>query len=73
MTVYNERHALPHRVMQTAVEGRIEERAEGPTGFVRELEADLVLSLETAMALRAWLDDKIRRLEGARRQGASVQ
>lgn len=42
---------------------------EGKKGVVREVEVGVVMTLDTAKLLRAWLDDNITRLETALRSG----
>lgn len=58
--IYNERPAIPrttHHVLdengQISDEGSV---VDGRDGFVREMEADLVMSVETARALAVWLN-----------------
>lgn len=65
--VYSERPTIPQVTEAEFVEGGTltEHPVEKKDGMVREVEADLVMSLETAKALREWLDDKIGQLEEA--------
>ena len=63
MTVYSERLPLPQRVVHTVADGvlgpELVEKRISRSGLFREMEADLVLSVATAVSLRAWLDDRI--------------
>lgn len=65
MAVYNERSPVPKKIVQKVDESgklgsEIPERRNVRSGVFRELEADLVFTIETAVALRDWLDDKIK-------------
>jgi hypothetical protein len=71
--IYNERPAIPrttHHILDQ--DGRITDQGtvvDGRDGFVRELEADLIMSLDTARSLSEWLntilkDDVIENEEG---------
>lgn len=58
--VYSERPAIPRVVSQAVDETGVlvdgdEQTIESKSGFVRELQADLVLSPEVAIALSRWL------------------
>ena len=69
-----------HNAMPTAVYNRVEghegngvflgpeilEKREGDSAVVRELEVGLIFNMETAVAMRTWLDDKIRQFEAER-------
>jgi hypothetical protein len=70
MAIYNDRFALPQKLASPTGEAtaEIDLQADGGPHFIREIEAHLVFSLESAVGMRDWLDDKIRRLEAARRQ-----
>ena len=68
MAIFSERRAIPRRVVYQLSEGRVGpeiEREERP-GLVREVEADLVMSLEAAVAIREWLDGRIEMLRELR-------
>ena len=39
------------------------EKRSGRSGIYREVEGDLILSLQTAIAMRTWLDQKINELQ----------
>ena len=63
MAVYNERQPIPkvvtHKIDKGIIGQEILEKREGRHGLFREIEADLIISEETAIALRTWLDGKI--------------
>lgn len=40
-----------------------EVKREGKEGFVREIEAGIIMDLEVAKVVRDWLDDKIKTFE----------
>jgi hypothetical protein len=72
--VYSERPAIPqlteHEVRvdpanhaDTLGPGKV---IEGRAGFVRELEVDLIISRNQAVAFRDWLDAKIKELDDLR-------
>jgi len=65
MSLYNEREPLPKRTAYfVEKDGSLGEEArdfrESKEGFVRELEIGAVISVETAIAIRNWLDKAIR-------------
>src|SRR5689334_12561172 len=76
IAVYNERQPIPKRVFHNVKDGVLQPetmaKRDGRTGLFREVEADLVLSLEGAMALRAWLDEKITEMQNTRAQMLAV-
>ena len=64
MAVYSERRPIPKRTVHVISEegvlgDEVSDKREVRDAFVREVEADLVISLEVAQAMRAWLDDRI--------------
>lgn len=64
MALFNERLALPTRIVQ-AIEGdklglEIRGKRQSRDTIVRELEIDVVMDVERAIVIRDWLDDKIR-------------
>jgi hypothetical protein len=63
--VYNERPAIPQMVVQRVEAGRLgeEEQKVGREGIVRELEADVIVSLQLAKGIRDWLSRQIADLE----------
>lgn len=67
MAFYSERSAIPDvgKLTISAKTGQITkpEEYEADSEIVREMEADVVLDLSTAIRVRSWLDDKIRDLQ----------
>ena len=67
MAVYNESLSIPDRITHSFADGalgdEILEKRDGETRIIRRLEADLVMSLETAIGFRVWLDTKINELQ----------
>lgn len=65
MTVYSERPALPktskHKLTADGDLG--DPTFTGKEGFVREMDADLIFDRDTAIAMRDWLDDRIKDME----------
>jgi hypothetical protein len=64
VAVYSERRPLPRKTIHPiSTEGKlgdeIRDRRESRDAFVREVEANLVMDLDTAKALREWLDAHI--------------
>jgi hypothetical protein len=62
---FSERQAIPRRIVHRVEEDRtlgpeIEEERVTRGGFVREVEVDVVMNISTAIALRDWLNEKIR-------------
>lgn len=64
MAVFSERSALPTASHFDVVAGKAQPEVitETRSGVVRELEADIVMSLPVAIAAHAWLGDKIEYL-----------
>ena len=65
ITFYNERGAIPDKSIVTLSDsGEVKrERNERSSAIVREVEADVIVDLPTAMQLHAWLTDKIELLQ----------
>jgi hypothetical protein len=66
MAVYSERGAIPRRVVHaTTPEGTLGEEThkEVRADIVREVEADIIMDLSVAIALREWLDTRIKVLQ----------
>jgi len=68
MTLFNERYAIPtHMEHALSPHGHVGEEDLSArvcrSNIVRELEADVVMNLETAKLLHSWLNDKISQLE----------
>ena len=63
MALYSERRAIPTKVIHAVVNGElgpeIPAKRQGRKGLVREVEIDVVMTIEQAEALRMWLVDKI--------------
>jgi len=70
MSIFSERQPIPKKVVQKIQHGvlgaEILEKRESRSGIFRELEADLAISLDVAVALRVWLDQRINELQQAR-------
>ncbi len=71
---FSERHAIPQEeelVLQP--DGSLGDLVAGSRrsreGIVREMDVDLVMSLEVARSLRTWLNDKIALLESGAARG----
>ena len=65
-SVYSERPAIPQTAEhQVSIEGRLSEplSQEGKQGIVRELDADLIMTMQTATELRDWLSKRIEQME----------
>jgi hypothetical protein len=69
MAVYNERSPIPKSVTHSVHKGglgpEIREKRTGRTAIFREVEANLIMNLDIAIAVRAWLDEKIGQLQKA--------
>jgi hypothetical protein len=76
MSVFSERSPIPKKVVHQVSHGllgpEIIDKREVREGIFREVEADLVMSMEVAIALRGWLDDKIKELQSVREMIAST-
>lgn len=67
MAFYNERHAIPRRSELSIVDGQpgIETVVETKGGFVREVEVDVIMDINAAMAMYVWLGQKIEQMRNA--------
>lgn len=68
MAVFSERGAIPQKITlrpSPIKPGEIEEEREGKSGTVRSVGAVLHFDINTALALRGWLDDKIAQFQEA--------
>lgn len=69
MSVFSERSPVPVKMVQRVSNGilgeEIAEKRVSKRGVFREVEADLVLSVDTAIAVRNWLDEKIQQAQSA--------
>jgi hypothetical protein len=66
MNVYGDRTPIPKTMgHEIRADNRIgtETRREGKQGVIREVEADIVIDVETAKAMVHWLNDKIVAVE----------
>jgi len=77
VAVYNERQPIPKKVFHNLTDGmpqpeNLAKRQVRP-GLFREVEADLVMSVEMAVILRNWLDEKITEIQNVRAQLAALQ
>ena len=64
MSFWNERAPIPqiieHEIESNGTLGKeIEASRIGKTGLVREVDVDVIMNLETAIAVKKWLDEKI--------------
>jgi len=70
MAVFNERQPIPQKVFHPVKDGVLQpetmEKRVVRSGLFREVEADLIMNMEVAMALRAWLDEKITEMQNMR-------
>jgi hypothetical protein len=70
MSIFSERQPIPKKIVQKIQHGElgaeIPEKRVGRSGIFRELEADLVMNVEVAISLRAWLDQRINELQQTR-------
>lgn len=72
--VYSERAAIPQTTEHDlSAEGRLGDvvSQEGKEGIVRELDVDLIMTMQTAIDLRDWLNARIGELENAIAQHAT--
>lgn len=81
MAFFNERQPIPDEVVHEAVEAtggfaigtEIPGSRVGKAGIVRELEVDVVMNVETAVAVHAWLGKKIEELKNIKDAQAGRQ
>jgi len=63
MSVYNQRRPIPQKVVHEIEDQELgderEEERESKEGVVREVEANIVMDVNTAVALRNWIDEKL--------------
>jgi hypothetical protein len=76
---YTERLPIPTLVEHAATDlggGQMrlgkEIRREGKDGIVRDVEVGVIMTVDMAMKLRGWLDDKISKLTEVHEAGASI-
>jgi hypothetical protein len=75
MALFNERRPIPRKTVHpVTADGTLGaedlNRRETRQAFVREIEVDVVLDLETAAILHTWLGDKIQQASAARNAAA---
>jgi len=67
MAVFNERLPIPQQSVYKLVDGGLGEEISDERiqkeGIIREVEAELLMSVDTARSLVAWLTDKIDQIE----------
>ncbi len=71
MALFNDRGAIPTRVVMEGIPAHgglrpgkeLRDKREGKSGIVREVEAEIVLSLESAKNLHIWLGNHIATLQ----------
>ena len=66
MALFSERPAIPQKIIHElnpdgSLGAQIE--SEGRTGFVREMDIDAVMNLETAISIRDWLSKTIEEIQ----------
>jgi hypothetical protein len=68
--LYNERQAIPQLTEHDVVGTKLGEatRTEGRAGFVREVEADLMMSRSVASELRDWLTRQIEMFDKLKKE-----
>ncbi len=63
LAIFSERFAIPKKMVVRANDGElgdeIEEKREGKSGIVRDVEANVVLDLDTAISLYEWIHNRL--------------
>lgn len=77
MAIYNERGPIPKQITNRLKEDgsvgeEIFERRITREAIVREVEADLIFTKETAIVIRKWLDEKITQIEELNQQNGET-
>ncbi len=66
MALYSERAAIPRRMVfpleANKLGGEIQSERVSRDAYVREIDVDVMMTLDVAEALRQWLDDKVKEL-----------
>lgn len=67
MAIFSERRPIPRKTVHPLMDDgslgeELKDRRESRESFVREIEADLVLDLPTAIGVHQWLGNKIQEL-----------
>ena len=75
IALFNERHPIPQQIVHKldadgSLGDVIAEETVGRQGIVREVEAEAIMTLETAKSLIAWLSRSVKQLEKLRTQAA---
>ena len=77
MAVFSERTPFPRTVVQEVDQGTLGremlDKRVSRNGVFREVEVDLVMTLETATAVRSWLDDRINEMTALKAIQANTQ
>jgi hypothetical protein len=72
MSVFSERQPIPKLIVQKVDHGllgeEVSEKRVVKSGIFREIEADLVMSVDIAIAIRGWLDERITQIQQTREQ-----
>lgn len=70
MALFSQYPPLPEVVQHTIESGRVGQEVSRTvkSGLVRELEVEALIALDTAIALRDWLSDKIEKAQQAQQQ-----
>ncbi len=66
--IFSERQAIPQTITQNISQDGVVGEAvarTGKEGIVREMEADVMMSLEMAKSFHQWLGDRVKELEAA--------
>lgn len=75
MAVFSQHHPIPesvtHEVDPSGMIGREKARAK-VEGLVRTIEAHLILTKDTAVSIRDWLDDRIKLIEAGEQEKQEV-
>lgn len=70
MALFSERQAIPQREIYSIKDGKLGdlEKKEGRNAIIREVEVEAIIDIETAMAIRDWLSEKIEIIDKLRSQ-----
>lgn len=68
MALFNERNAIPRQIVHEVkpdgtIGHELPEKRDGRDTIVREIEASLIMDVQTAKVLIGWLQDKVDQLE----------
>ena len=74
MALYSERTPIPQQVIYEATStGLVDVERTGRQGIVREVEADVIISLDVARSLVKWLQEKIDKAADVNAELASME